>query len=198
MICAILLPTRARPDRLHATLRSVFETVVDITAIEILLRLDDDDRAMLDRLQEFRAYPRLRIITGPRGRGYAALGDFYHELARATNSPWLWMMNDDAIITGRGWDEKLKSVPTTGFIVQPWLHQLGASKYYGDEGGAFPIFPNHSWAGYWDTFEDPLDTKIDDLLRKRLGWKTHFLPDIGVVHDRDNDDQLAAHRDLSV
>lgn len=197
MICAIMLPSRARPDRLHTTIRSVFETVADPAEIEVLLRLDNDDQVMMSRLAEFEAYPQTRIIIGDRERGYASLGDFYDQLANATKATWLWVMNDDAIITGKGWDEKLKTVPTTGFIVQPWLHQLGPSKYYENEGGAFPVFPNGSWRPYWEKFGDPIDTEIDDLLRKRLGWKTHFLPDIGVVHDRDNDEQLAAHRDMS-
>ena len=194
MICAIMLPTRARPDRLHTTIRSVLETVSDLNEIEILLRLDDDDEVMLTRLAEFEAYPRMRIIIGNRENGYASLGDFYNELALATKATWLWVMNDDATITGKGWDEKLKAVPTTGFIVQPWLHQLGASKYYNNEGGAFPVFPNGSWRPHWESLHDPIDTAIDGLLRIQLGWKTHFLPDIGVVHDRDNDEQLASHR----
>ena len=196
MLCAILLPSRARPDRLLKTIASVWATVADPSRVEVLLRLDDDDRAMLDRLGEFEK-PGTRIIVGPRGRGYPDLNKMYGELAAATPAPWLWMMNDDAIIVGKGWDEQLVPLPTTGLLVQPEMYQLGFSRYANSEGGAFPIFPNKCWRPEWtDELVDPLDAKIDELLRGQRGWKTHFLPGIEVVHDRDDDASLEAHRTL--
>jgi hypothetical protein len=105
-------------------------------------------------------------------------------------------MNDDAFICGKGWDSQLMAMPTTGWIVQPELYQLGLSKYYKCEGGAFPIVPNHSWKSYTQesTIPGPANTALDQILRKQNGWKTRFLTGIGVVHERDTPDLLASHR----
>ena len=215
MLCAIILPSRARPDRLLKTLESVRATIDNPLYTEILIRLDDDDQESLARRNEFEhpdprtvvpslmlselkgKWPRTRVIVGPRGRGYGDLHKMYGELAAATEASWLWMMNDDAVIVGQGWDKQLYELPTTGLLVQPETYQLGFSRYANSEGGAFPIFPNNCWLPEWqDGPENPLDVAIDELLRKRRGWKTHFLPGIEVVHDRDDDASLEAHRAL--
>lgn len=195
MICAILIPSRSRPERLLKTLKSIFETVADKNNIEVLLRFDDDDKETLSRIEEFRN-DRTRTFIGKRGEGWSGLNTFYTEMAAYTEAKWLWIMNDDAYITGYGWDEILKEIPTTGFLVQPELYQLGFSKYYDVEGGAFPVIPHHSWEPHWEGFIDPIDIRIDELLRIQLGWKSHFLKGIGVIHERDDDEALAEHRKL--
>lgn len=192
--CAVLIPSRARPDRLKKTLDSVFATVNDVANIEVILRFDDDDKATLDCLEDFKKYPETQIIIGPRKAGWATLNLFYEEMAAVAKSTWIWVMNDDAFFEGKDWDLKLAEVPTTGFLVQPELYQLGFSKYYDVEGGAFPVMPNLCWKQWVEIIPDPIDIKIDELLRIQNGWQSYFLKGIGVIHERDSDEELAAHR----
>mgnify|MGYP001021250978 FL=1 len=197
MLCAVLIPSRARPDRLVKTLESIYTTVSDPTEIETLIRIDDDDAATMARRSELTSFPNTRVLVGKRGLGWRSLNVMYDELVAETQADWLWIMNDDAVIDGGGWDIELRRVPKVGFLVQPEIYQLGASKYASCEGGAFPIVRNGSWKPEWDGFVDPIDTRIDDLLRNRKGWKTMFLSGVSVIHDRDSDEALAAHRQLT-
>lgn len=192
MIVAVLLPSRARPDRLHKTIKSTYDTATDF---EILVRLDDDDKMTLDRIDEFKQYDKVRLVIGPRERGYGSLNIFYTELADMSQAEWISIMNDDAVYQGKDWDKMLARVPKHGFIVQPHLYQLGGSHYYNCEGGAFPFVPNGSWKPYGPAIiSDPVDTTLDNILRKEQGWKTYFLEGIGVVHDREPQEILDVHR----
>lgn len=194
--CAILIPSRARPDRLHKTMTSIFNTVKNPENIEVMLRFDDDDIISIERMDEFKKYPSTTVLIGSRQKGWLSLNLFYEEMAAVANSHWVWIMNDDAIFEGNDWDEQLAQIPTEGFLVQPELYQLGFSKYYNAEGGAFPCMPNLCWKKWVEIIPDPIDTEIDKLLRVQNGWKSHFLPGIGIIHDRDNDEELAIHRQL--
>jgi GT2 family glycosyltransferase len=192
MKVAVLLPSRARPDRLHKTIKSTYDTA---TEFEILVRLDDDDKLTLDRLKEFDQYDKVKFVIGPRERGYGSLNIFYTELANSSDAEWISIMNDDAVYEGKDWDKQLFGIPTEGFIVQPELYQLGGSKYFNCEGGAFPFVPNSSWKKYGPAImPDPVDTCLDNILRKESGWKTQFLKGIGVVHDREDQEILDVHR----
>lgn len=200
-ICAILIPSRARPERLWKTIRSVRETSAP-GAAEILVRFDDDDHASLAIVDDLAAAD-VRVLVGPRRQGYPSLSDFYTELADSATSPWMWIMNDDACIGGtahlehQGWDGQLAAVPQDRFIVQPEIYQWNQSSYPFCEGGAFPAVPNLVWRRFgFPTIGTPIDTWLDQLLRGRHGWKTHFLRGVSVIHMRDRDDELAEHRKL--
>lgn len=194
LVCSVLIPSRARPDRLMKTIQSLHGTAQP-SRFEILLRFDDDDLETLKRRHEAEEYRNVRVIVGKRQDGYARLNHFYAELADIARSPWVWIMNDDVVVKGARWEAKLAEVPTEGFIVQPEHYQLGGSLYSGCEGTAFPIVPNGIWKRFgWAVMDNPVDTRLDDLLRKENGWKTHFLDGITVVHDRDPDDILEKHR----
>ena len=194
--CAVLIPSRARPDRLHKTMQSIFASVKDVNNIEVILRFDDDDSDTILRLEEFQQYPETTVMIGPRKTGWASLNLFYEEMAAVAKSKWIWIMNDDAVFEGNDWDEKLAQVPTEGYLVQPEIYQLGRSRYQNAHGGAFPCMPNLCWKKWIEIIPDPIDTKIDEILRVENGWQSHFLSGIGVVHDRDNDEELAMHRQL--
>lgn len=194
--CAILIPSRARPDRLHKTLKSIFATAENIDNIEVILRFDLDDESSLTRIEEFKQYPQTQILIGERNKGWASLNLLYEEMAAAAKSSWIWIMNDDAFFDGNGWDTQLAQIPTTGFIVQPELYQLGFSKYYNVEAGAFPVIPNLCWKQWVEIIPDPIDIKVDELLRIEHGWQSKFLTGIGVIHERDTDEELMQHRTM--
>lgn len=203
MLCSVLIPSRGRPDRLRRTLQSIRDTS-SATDVEILVRLDDDDRPSLDSVDQLIREHRALVLVGSRRRGYDSLGEFYGELAQVARGEWIWIMNDDAHVTGPTadtsgtWDADLRTIPTTGKIVQPECYQLNQSKYWSSEGGAFPIVPNRCWERLGEVlFGGPSwDTWLDQMLRARNGWTTRFLPGISVVHERDGDDVLARHREI--
>jgi GT2 family glycosyltransferase len=195
MICAVLIPSRARPTRLHRTLTSIFETVSNKDNIEILLRFDDDDQETLSELDKFKSYPNTKITIGPRKNGWNSVNEFYSEMANETTAPWISIMNDDAVFEGKDWDVSLNTFPRRGIIVQPELYQLGMSKYFNIEGGAFPFVPNGCWKQFgYEIIPDPVDTQLDCILRIDNGWKTEFLVGFGIIHDRDDEETLNLHR----
>lgn len=195
MLCSILIPSRGRAARLQQTVRSIYATSA-FESFNILVRLDDDDEQLSLYRQLLQNIPDVRIVVGPRYAGWKTLHKLYDELAAMTDAKWLWIMNDDAIVSGKGWDLQLEQVPQTGFIVQPEISKLHASEYRDWAGGPFPIFPNGSWKPEWDSFADPIDVAIDVLLRGQKGWQTHFLKDICVAHERDDEETLAKHREV--
>lgn len=195
MLCAILIPSRARPDRLLKTIHSIYKTA-SLENFDIRLRLDLDDQLMMDRLKEFESLDNVRVYVGMRRLGYECLNEFYTELADMAPADWLMIMNDDAWIDGKGWDKQLADVPREGFIVQPEWYQWGQSVYKG-ECSAFPFVPN----GCWKKFGLPIipheaDASLHRLLVDSQGWKTHFLLGVRVVHERDSTEQLEIHRKL--
>ena len=206
IICSILIPSRGRPERLKKTIRSVRDTDPDGNS-EILVRFDDDDTASLAIKAELEASGVI-VLVGPRRCGYPSIGEFYAELAQNAAAPWIWIMNDDAHIrhvtdspnqpdgTGVPWAKQLLQLPLTGVIAQPECYQLGGSKYWGSNGGAFPLVPNGCWSRLGASFlaGAAVDTWLDQLLRVTHGWRSHFLAGVAVVHERDSDDVLAQHR----
>lgn len=192
MICSVLIPSRARPERLIRTIESI-QKAARTEDYEVLLRLDDDDKDTVSRELDRRA--RVRVVTGPRMRGYPDLNVFYTQLSDVARGLWVWIMNDDATVSGQGWDVLLRKVPTTGVIAQPEFHKLNRSMYPRNEGGAFPLVPNGCWKSFgWTAIQDPADSRLDELLRGQHGWTTHFLAGITVHHQRDADEALWQHR----
>jgi len=191
---AILIPSRARPDRLHTTIKSAINTT-DKKNIEIHVRFDEDDQVTLSRIKEFEKYDKIRIHVGPRKAGYDSVNEFYTEMADSSGAAWISIMNDDATYIGKGWDEKLLSVPTHGFIVQPEIYQWNHRIMRHREGGAFPFVPNGSWKKYGPAcIPNPADTAMDIILRVESGWQTHYIEGLTILHLRDSIEQLEEHR----
>lgn len=207
-LCSVLIPSRARLERLRKTVRSVRETS-DAERVEILVRFDDDDLASLAGRTELEA-DGVRVVVGPRGAGYGDLAVYYRELSALARGAWIWIMNDDACVAGcirgrsptdltaaRGWDDQLAAMPLTGVFAQPELYQLGGSGYLDCAGGAFPLVPNRCWEGLeYGQPGNPIDTWFDQILRVRSGWSVRFLRGVAVVHLRDTYDELEKHRKL--
>ncbi len=203
MICSVLIPSRGRPERLRQAIRSIRETSRSEN-VEILLRLDGDDASTLATVDDLAREHDFRATIGPRRLGYPSIGEFYAELASVAQGTWIWIMNDDAYVTGppsgseTSWDVQLAAVPISGVIVQPECYQLGHSKYWSSPGGAFPLVPNGCWSALGKAFNggSAIDTWLDQLLRARNGWRTQFLAGIAAVHERDTEDVLAKHREI--
>lgn len=191
ILCSFLIPSRARPEKCAKAIESI---LVDPRS-EVAVRIDDDD-PYIDRYKSLICYDRTTLIIGPR-IGYDGGSRMVSEMSDKTNSPWIVGWNDDMTIEGTSFSEKLSHVPTTGYIVHPSVHRLGASTYQRDPTGPAPIIPNQCWHLFgFDSLPHPCDTWAHHFLVLEKGWQTWWLGGMAVNHDRDAEHLIAAHRKM--
>ena len=102
MFVSVLLPTRGRIEPVKKSVQSLLDTAIEPENIEILFRLDDDDDTDPEELQSLHSH--VKIITGPRLKGYQSLDKFYNELCEIATGEWLFLWNDDAVMLSDCWD----------------------------------------------------------------------------------------------
>jgi hypothetical protein len=140
-LCAILMPSRSAPEVIAKALRSVFDNAETPMQVQAVLRLDEGWLPS-DHLGQLKmAFPMLTFVVGPRLNGYHSVPEYLAECGRATDARWLWPLDDDYEIGGRGWDSRLIEVEDQGyFFAQPqfyflhnsWYNNVGAG--YGPQG----------------------------------------------------------------
>lgn len=198
MLCSVLIPSRGRAQRLLRTIESVRRTS-DAKAVDILVRADDDDAATQDAVRRLIEHDTgVTLVVGSRGRGYLDLEAYYEELSAISSAPWMFVMNDDAVIeqSGEGWDSQLARMPTDGVVAHVEYYQLGPSRYTGDGVGyTFPIVPNGCWSRLGlGRIQHPIDAWLEQVLRREHGWRAEILRGVTLNHQRDSDGALAEHR----
>ena len=106
---SVLLANRGRTDTLERSVRSVFELADRPDRIEILLAFDRDDRQGVTFFSQT-LQPRMdsadiayRAMLFDR-QGYSRLNQYYNALAPHTDSEWLIVWNDDAVMETPAWD----------------------------------------------------------------------------------------------
>lgn len=131
MLVSFLIPTRNRIDWLRRTLDSIIHTCSDRSDIEILLRIDDDDKERVALVPELETLYGIRAVIGPRSTGYCNLSNFIDELVYVATGDWAWFLDDDAWIDGNTWQQQLSKLsPTaTGPAVNTEVYKLGGSRY---------------------------------------------------------------------
>lgn len=184
MTACILIPSRGRFGLLLRAIRSLHDTA-DKAMFEVRVKFDDDDSGSINRIKELDQFGNVTTLVASRRGGYASLDWYCSQMADSSPAKWIMIFNDDAVISCGNWEEQLRSIPTSGFIVQPEVYQLNQSKYPNCEGGAFPFVPNGCWKDKgWAHISCPSDTQFDRLLRIENGWKTHFLTGVTIAHHR--------------
>jgi len=94
------MPTRNDYAMLVKALQSIKDTASDFSKVEILLRIDDDDKERIDRIPELEAQFNVKTFIGPRGSGYNNMCTFLDDLAKMATGKWSWLFDDDAYIEG--------------------------------------------------------------------------------------------------
>jgi len=184
MLCALVFPSRGRPALARRMVQSAIDSA-DGTDFIAMIRIDNNDPDSGAYTREFESISeRVVIVCGNRERGWLSGSKFCGQLAEMVpTAKWVWFLNDDMMILGKGWDTQLADIPTTGFIVQPEYHKLKNSVYPRDETSCAPITPNLIWKELGYEFPPcPVDAILPDLLRKK-GWTTRFLEGITIFHD---------------
>lgn len=94
---SLVVPTRKRPEKLARFLDSVARTAAHPERVEVVLVIDDDDRASCV------SHPRLNVkyAVGAPGRTMGALNNA--GFASSTGN-WVMLLNDDVILRTPGWD----------------------------------------------------------------------------------------------
>jgi hypothetical protein len=109
---AILLPTRGRSEALGKSVRSLIDLADDYTQIQIMFAFDKDDAAGRGYFNE-ELKPYLDNIKASYTAmlfdplGYIRLHVYNNKLAQYTDSDWLVIWNDDAIMQTQGWDTEI-------------------------------------------------------------------------------------------
>jgi len=194
-LCSVMVPTRKRVPRLLKTIESIRSTS-KIENVEILLRTDTDDSETATACADhFCADPSIRILTGPRLKGYESLDTFYNELARISNAHWVLVLNDDITLEGNGWDEHLKRLPIENSLAWARYYRLNNSLYT-LPGCAFvcPFVPTSTWLNH-KAATNPVDVYWQRVARKKK-WRIRPV-NLTINHQRDNDTELALHRLIS-
>lgn len=114
---SMLLPARGRPQHLRASVESIFRSASSPSDVEVLVRLDDDDRHLQAELAVLRAIGReqgvegnITVEVGPR-KGYRLMMDYWNELAAKAQGDWIYLWNDDIEGITAVWDDLLREAP---------------------------------------------------------------------------------------
>ncbi len=188
LIVSACIPTRGRVLRLIKTLGSLRQSCDDPDTLEILLRVDDDDKATIAALPEIVNEFGVRFHIGPRNLGYDSMGEFVTELSDLALAPWIFIIDDDAVVVGKGMDTKLKAVSLTDrHVAVCEYYKLNQSVYR----AALPVgmfVPNKCWNQYGrNRLESPVDEFLRSLLISDHGWKLSLLPGMTYFHEWDDE-----------
>lgn len=195
ILCSVLLPTRLRTDQLINCIQSIVNSSSGKHEFEIVVRIHRDDASTMARIPKLLQMANVKIVIGYPHTGYSDLSKFYDDAASVANGRFIWVMNDDVIVSGQPWDEALNAAPKN-HLIMPETHRLGLSTYQKDHHTPFMLMPNKCWQRYGiEKFDTPFDFSLWTMLRKN-GWPTYYLPGVIVHHDREDDVTLIPKRKL--
>jgi hypothetical protein len=138
-LCAILMPSRSAPEVIAKALHSVFGNADTPMQVQAIVRVDEGwlTVGQLDFLRS--PFPSLTVIVGPRLSGYHSVPEYLVECGRATDARWLWPLDDDYEIGGRGWDSRLIEAEDQGHsYAQPAMYYLHNCSYENTGAGYGP------------------------------------------------------------
>ncbi len=101
MDISIILPTRGRAALLKRLFNSIAETTANPGAIEIILRMDEDDTESHEI-----GHPGLNIKKMIRRAG-ATMGAITNESYAISTGRYIMLMNDDVVFRTQGWDKNV-------------------------------------------------------------------------------------------
>lgn len=172
MEISLLLPTRERPLQAEAFLQSVAETAENLSHIEVVAAIDDDDKKSHTLLSP---HPDLKLIKviGPQ----TTMGGLNSRCLEKASGKIIMLVNDDILIRSKGWDRHLIEADRTCSDGIYLMHTRD-----GQKDNAFPIFPILSSRGC-SLIKDPYPKEFcGDCIDSHLFDIFLRLKDVG--HDR--------------
>lgn len=170
---SILCPSRGRPNDLTAMVGTALDLAANPDAVEVIVRLDDDDR----RIGGYLFLPNITYLAGPR----RLLSDCWNEAADHANGEILMHAGDDIRFRTPGWDRLVvdampadgigfvygrdgfqdERLGTHGFITRRWVDAVG---YF-----VPPLFSSD--------FNDTWLNEVADRIGRRI-----YLPELYTEH----------------
>lgn len=98
MSFSLLLPTRGRPASLKGLFESLVNTTSDLSGLEVVLYIDEDD---VETRQV--GHPSLSLVRLIKPPG-AKMGSMNRDCYDASRGSYVMLMNDDVVFRTKGWD----------------------------------------------------------------------------------------------
>ena len=127
---SLLLPTRERPDLVQRLLSSLIQTTVNLTQLEVVLYVDEDDVQSRNI-----SHPDLSLAK-IMGRPGTRMGEMNRACYEASRGRYVMLINDDMVFRTPGWDARV--------LAAAGSFEDEVTLIYGndlDQGEAVPTFP---------------------------------------------------------
>jgi hypothetical protein len=103
---SIIIPSRGRPDWTARLLNNIRTTAKDLSRIEAVIIVDEDDAA-LPYYRDFQFVDLfISLVIQPRTPRLAE--DYINKQARESEAKYIWPLNDDCLIATKHWDEIIR------------------------------------------------------------------------------------------
>jgi hypothetical protein len=191
MNVSVLIPSRHRVLKLRRTIESVFATAAVPEYVECVVRIDRDDIKSIESILTLTPLGKCSFIIGE-PRGYSGQATYLWEMSHVARGRWLFAINDDVVVTGKGWDTKIMEYPIFGQVVVPEIDRLGGSTYRNNPSCDFYFVPNNWWltCGISEFSEDEQTARLVETQLREHGWRIVFMPGCETWHDRNENDSL--------
>lgn len=177
---AVLLSTHKRTDALKRSLFSLIDRASDLTSIQFILGIDENDNIGLDYFATT-IQPELdkkdinytAVTFEP--LGYMGLNRYYNALASHADADWLWVWCDDAICETNAWDQRIREC--TGEFKLLKVHTHNEHPY-----SIFPIYP----VAWYETLGYLSKHQLIDAECSQIAYFLDVMKiiEIDVTHDR--------------
>ena len=106
-LVSILFPTRGRPKWLCESVDTLVSLAKDKSLFEFIFKVDDDDKETIETVAKLSSILPCKAIISPRGIGYHQMHVWVNEMCALAQGDWLFIFNDDALMTTVEWDQVL-------------------------------------------------------------------------------------------
>jgi hypothetical protein len=177
---AVLIPTRGRTEYLNKSIFSLVDRASEPESLQFMLGFDRDDQIGFPYFQEH-IQPKMdeqeidyTVLTFDR-MGYVGLNLYYNELAKHTDSDWLFSWGDDSYMETDSWDSIITA--HTGEFKLLKVHTHNEHPY-----SIFPIWPRE----WYNLFGHCSRHQMGDAELSQMAYMLDIMEivDITVTHDR--------------
>jgi hypothetical protein len=142
---SIMLASRERPEFLIPMLRSVYKTVSDPNAVEVHIRIDNDDKVLIRQMDEISGmFPNMSVTFHVRERSEFLIRDYTNWMLQFTTGKFIQYVCDDVIYKTPHWESILNNEMEIYMRNKPdriayaWI-QDGLKDRHGFNFSCFPI-----------------------------------------------------------
>lgn len=174
---SVIIPTRRRFELCCKSLDSLFSKATHPEKIEVMIGYDNDDVETANQIKEYyKGKENIKFYEYPRF-GYKYLNKYVNDLSSKATGDWLFLWNDDAIMTTYNWDDIVYEYNDMFCCICP-MSNIGYT-------GLFPIIPK-KWVELTGHFSLNCsnDTWVEDIARILEIYVNEYR--IYIMHDRED------------